>query len=222
MVNPGWELHATHFGPERLEHCLAACDGDDVKAAALYDWNARISAAFWESLGHLEVALRNAIDRQMRVTHLRKGRDGHWIFDEAHELGRDALGQGRHRHPYRDVATAIGRVHGNHKPAVPGQIISELPFGFWHQLVSRRQLALWPDLVAAFPHVHNRSQRTVHDPIASLRALRNRIGHHHRIWAIDLRGKYAELITLAEFIDPSLAVWIDSTSQVRDLIAARP
>ncbi len=63
--------------PEQVEEWLSgprfqayrqACDGDHDKAVALYNWNAEVSAAFMEVLYHLEVLLRNAIDRQFPPT----------------------------------------------------------------------------------------------------------------------------------------------------------
>lgn len=60
------------------------------------------------------------------------------------------------------------------------------------------------------------------DIVESLRALRNRIGHHHRIWAIDVAETYTELHTLAGYIDPDLATWIDDNSRVKAVIAQRP
>ncbi len=104
----------------------------------------------------------------------------------------------------------------------PGQVISELPFGFWHQLVSRRQMFLWPDLAGAFPHMPGRRQSTVSDRIGRLRSLRNRIGHHHRIWALDLAALYGDLLEVAGFIDPELSDWIDAHCDVRSLLARRP
>ena len=189
----------------------------------LYEWNTDLSAAFWESLGHLEVALRNTIDRQMTVRHAARGRAGHWIYDDARELGRDG-GRPPHSHayPYVDINTAINRVRKNSKPTDPGQIISEISFGFWHQMVSKSQMFVWPDLAAGFPNMPGRRQDTVSDIVESLRTLRNRIGHHHRIWAIDVAAKYAEIHTLAGYINPALAIWIDDNSRVTTVIAQRP
>ncbi|MFB2586688.1 hypothetical protein [Herbiconiux liukaitaii] len=187
----------------------------------LYDWNTEISAAFWESLAYLEVALRNALDNRMTQMHAAKGRPGHWIFDDARELGRDGRGPNRHKYPYEDIATAIRRVRTNRQPVDPGQIISEISFGFWHQMVSSRQRFLWPDLVAAFPGSPDRRQSTVHDPIAGLRAFRNRIGHHHRIWSLDIPARYADLLTVAGYLDVDLPGWIDTRSRVTAVLAAR-
>ncbi|TQL56148.1 Abi-like protein [Subtercola boreus] len=211
-----------HFSPARLEHYLAECGGDLSAAMRLYEWNAELSAAFWESLSFLEVALRNAIDREMTSIHARKSRSGHWIFDDALELGRDAGGPSRHRQPYLDVSTAIRRDRSNGMPISPGQVISELPFGFWHQMVSKRQSFLWPDLAAAFPNSPRRSQALVHDPVSRLRTFRNRIGHHHRIWSIDSAGRYADLLVVAGFLDVDLRDWVESRSRIPHLIASRP
>jgi hypothetical protein len=217
-----WQACEHHFAAARLVHYVTECSSNQRRAIELYEWNAAISAAVWESLSYLEVALRNAIDREMQAIHLRKGRAGHWIFDDAREFGRDALGAGKHKQPYRDVATAIDRVRQNKQSLTPGQVISEISFGFWHQLVSKRQKRIWPDLAAAFPHSPNRNQATIHDPVERLRSIRNRIGHHHRIWSLDIAARYADILGVAGYIDPQLATWIDGRSRVHDTLAKRP
>lgn len=217
-----WQFYEHHFAAPRLRHYLAECGGDTAQAMLLYVWTTEISAAFWESLSHLEVALRNAIDRQMNARHDARNRASHWIYDDARELGRDGRGLNRHKYPYEDVATAIRRVRKNNMPVDPGQIISEISFGFWHQMVSRRQVFLWPDLASGFPNMPGRRQDTVSDRVAALRQFRNRIGHHHRIWALDVTARYADLLTVAGFIDTDLAQWIDDHSRVTAVLARRP
>ncbi|MGL5929773.1 MAG: hypothetical protein ACRCY8_12625 [Dermatophilaceae bacterium] len=217
-----WELLHTHFAPARLRHYLRAADGDHSRAEALYQWNAEISGALQVALAHLEVALRNTIDAQLTRRHQRLGRDGHWIFDEHFEFGRDRAGGKDHRRPYVDVAEAERRVRRNRKPLDAGQMISEVSFGFWHQMVSRHQLAWWPDIAGGFPHAPSRDQALVHDPVSDLRQLRNRIGHHHRIWNTDLPRRYDQLLTLTGYISPDLATWIDASSPVREALARRP
>jgi hypothetical protein len=97
-----------------------------------------------------------------------------------------------------------------------------LPFGFWHQLVSRRQMFLWPDLAAAFSHAPSRSPVPVRNRLARLRSLRNRIGHHHRISSLDLAARWDDLLTLANWIDPALGIWIESKARVPAVLATRP
>lgn len=218
---PEWALMRRHFSDERLRLYLIETGGDTDAAAHLYQWNSHCSAVFWEALGYLEVSLRNALDARMTLRQQVRSGTRHWVFDDARQLGRDARGQGRHAHPYQDIATAIRRVQANGKPLDPAQIISELPFGFWHQLVARRQMFLWPDLAATFAYAPNRSPVPVRDRLARMRDLRNRIGHHHRIWSLDLDARWDDLLTLTGWIDPELRDWIETSTPIPAVLAAR-
>lgn len=60
----------------------AFCDGDFASAIALYRWNATITAAFWEPIGHLEVALRNTLAAQLAAPHQRLRRPGPRVKDK--------------------------------------------------------------------------------------------------------------------------------------------
>lgn len=217
-----WAFYERHFAHARLQHYLTRAGGDTASAIELYRWNVAVSGAFWQSLAYFEVALRNALNERMTLRHATRGRSGHWVFDDARELGRDANGPGKHRQPYQDIDRAKQRVRDNRKAMSPAQIISEVSFGFWHQLISRRQMFLWPDLADAFLHAPNRAQPTVQQPVERLRELRNRIGHHHRVWSEDVQGRYDDLLGVAGFIDPDLQSFIDQHSLVPRLIKACP
>lgn len=213
-----WAFYERHFARARLQHYLTRTGGDQVAAMELYRWNAAISGAFWQSLAYFEVAFRNALDARMSERHVVLGRSGHWVFDDARELGRDANGPGKHRQPYKDIAESIGRVKRNRKPLSAAQIISELPFGFWHQMVSRRQMFLWPDIAGAFAYAPNRDQATIQDPVKRLREFRNRIGHQHRVWSEDIQARYDDLLSVAGYIDPDLEKFINERSPVPGLL----
>lgn len=217
-----WQAYQHHFGTPRLSHYLTAGAGDHRRAMELYRWNTATSAVFWESLAYFEVAFRNAVDRRLCERQDQLRRSGHWIFDDARELGRDAKGPGKHSQPYIDIEEAKRRVRRNRKSLDAGQIISEVSFGFWHQLVSRKQMFLWPDLASAFPQAPDRHQVTVHDPVSRLREFRNRIGHHHRIWSEDIAGRYEDLLQIAGFVDPELRTFIDGHSRVPTMLAHQP
>lgn len=217
-----WAFYERHFARARLQHYLTHTGGDQTRAMDLYRWNAAISGAFWQSLAYFEVAMRNALDERMSAWHAAHGRSGHWIFDDARELGRDADGPSHHRQPYKDVAEGIRRVHRNQKPLSAGQIISEVSFGFWHQMVSRRQMFLWPDLASTFPHAPNRDQPTIQRPVAQLREFRNRLGHHHRVWSENVQDRYDDLLEVASYIDPDLMSFIDQRSLVPNLLTKQP
>jgi len=213
-----WAFYERHFSRARLQHYLTRTEGDQSAAMELYRWNVAVSGAFWQSLAYFEVALRNTLDERMSARHTAHGRSSHWVFDDARELGRDADGPHRHRQPYKDIAEAIRRVRRNQKPMSAGQIISEVSFGFWHQLVSRRQMFLWPDLAGAFPHAPNRDQPTIQHPVARLREFRNRLGHHHRVWSENVQARYNDVLELAVYMDPDLKRFIDAHSLVPGLL----
>lgn len=216
-------FHDRHLGAARIAGYLRECGGDPDRADRMYVWNATVAGALGRDLGHLEVALRNALDDRMTARHARLGRPDDWIDDPTKEIGRDRWGAGKHAQPYRDLASAKARVTSNRKPLSHGQVISETTFGLWHQLVSRRwSTVLWPDLAGAFPHAPNRTRETVADPIEALRGLRNRMSHHHRIWPRALGQDRAAVLTVAGYIDPELASWIERQSDVAALLLARP
>ena len=53
------------FSPERLDTYLAVAQGDRERALKLYTRNTELSAAFYGPLQGLEVALRNALHREL-------------------------------------------------------------------------------------------------------------------------------------------------------------
>ena len=63
---PIQSLYTKHFTDGRFGPYLDACSGSEAKAIELYDWNVRVSAALWEILTYLEVALRNRIDERLQ------------------------------------------------------------------------------------------------------------------------------------------------------------
>lgn len=217
-----WAFYERHFAKARLQHYLTACGQDRARAMQLYRWNVNLSAALWASLAYFEVAFRNALDARMQARHLRLNRSGHWIFDDYRELGRDAYGPRRHRQPYKDVVESIRRVRRNNKQLIPGQVISELPFGFWHQLISRKQMHLWPDIAGAFPNAPDRSQETIQRPVARIREVRNRIGHHHRVRPQDAEATFEDIVNVAGFLHVDLRDFITDLSRVSYLLTQQP
>ncbi len=81
MVNSNnWDFYVRHFSEKRLSPYLRQCDGDVDNAMRLYDWNTHVSSVLWESIGFLEISLRNALDNQLQERQSRLHRDTHWIL----------------------------------------------------------------------------------------------------------------------------------------------
>ncbi len=201
------------FSAERLGAYLAHCNGDFIAALDLYCWNSSITAALWEPIGHLEVALRNVLDAQLTARHERLGRPGSWLDDPAQELSDRAR---------EDIATARERVRRKGKRISTGQTISELGFGFWRYLITRKLTRLWPDLAGGFQYAPNRRLGTVEVPLNRLHVFRNRLAHHERIWNRGPADRYEDLLALAGYIDPTLRSWIVGTSRVPQVLSGRP
>ncbi|MBI1758341.1 MAG: Abi family protein [Actinobacteria bacterium] len=202
------------FSATRFAGYLTAVDGDPPAAVALYLWNTHASGAMWETMGHLEVALRNALADRLSQRHTHARKTGSWLTDPHRELDDNARA---------DIAKARQRVATKHKPHNDGQMISELAFGFWRFLLARRYATtLWPDLAAAFPHAPTRARRTLEQPIGRLHGFRNRLAHHERVWTQPLGARYTDVLTVLGYIDPDVATWVDHTSRVPALLTTCP
>lgn len=217
-----WEFTVKHFSVLRMNSYLRTMLGNREMAVQLYRWNSELAAAYWEAIAYVEVALRNLIDEKMTLRQHTLGRDTHWIFDDFFELGRSKNANEPPSQPYKEISDAMRRVRSNRKPMTPDQIISELSFGFWHQMLSKKQLFLWPGLASGFINAPSRSQSYISNLTFEIRNLRNRIGHHHRLDSHSAVFGFQLILQLARAIDEELAAWIVEGSRVDDLIKRIP
>lgn len=200
----------------RFRAFLEESEGDHDQAVALYRWNAKVSAAFLEVLFHLEVLLRNAIDRQFPTAPgddlLSICRPEVWLCDPAlltHES--------RER-----VNEAIQRLTLERRLSTRGRVIASLSFGFWRALFSGRYEDLWRShLRGAFPNGDGR-RRQVNELVSSIGSFRNRIAHHEAIFSLDLAKRHHEQLELAALIDIEARSYVESLSRVGELLLTRP
>lgn len=234
------ELEAV-ISTERFSAYVTATGGDRAGAVALYEWNARISAAFHEILHHVEVIYRNALHQQLAILHSAvAGRPaGAGWFDDPPWLTRNWLTP----QAIKDRDAAVTKAgHTPNRPR-PGKVVAELSFGFWRYLVTPHyEASLWvPALTHAFPHLPaatlDARRRQVEHHVAPLHRLRNRIAHHEpihesgrvsykpkggppvRYSLIDLHDAAIELVG---WIEPPAAAWLADLSQVAAILSARP
>ena len=217
-----WEFTIKHFTLYRMNTYLRSSLGNYERAVALYRWNCELASAYWEAIAYIEVALRNLLDRKMTQRQISLGRSTHWIFDDNYELGRSKDQNVVSTQPFKEIADAMRRVRKNGKPLTPDQIISELSFGFWHQLVSKKQLFLWPELASGFVNAPSRRQSYISNLTLEIRDLRNRIGHHHRLGDDAIESGFKFINQLAGSIDEELVAWIGSNSRINNLLKTNP
>ena len=207
------------FSPERMGTYLQAAQGDREQALRLYTWNTAISAAFYGPLQALEIALRNAMHRELTVCY---GEE--WYDNPAAGLDRWA----RER-----IADARLTAQRTGHTATPSRVVATLAFGFWVALLSTGgrieragpkadyEKTLWrPALRGAFPHRATLTRRQAHKQLDALRALRNRCAHHEPVFARPLREDHDRILEVTGWISPHVRAWIERHSRVSRLLDA--
>jgi hypothetical protein len=212
---PLWHVVERAVSRPRFTGYLQASNHNGALALELYKWNTEISSAFWVQLGHMEIALRNTISNRIRLYSQKIHNEDDWISlaQQKEILARGELLR---------LEEAKGRVASNKKEISFDQIISELPLGFWATLLGKRYRNIWPELAGGFLGLASRDSKELARLVQQARWLRNRIGHHHRIWNIDLKSHHIGILRITHMIDPELERWLSSVSGVPELLKHRP
>lgn len=215
------------LSPGRWQRYLDHCSGDADQALELYEWNVSLSGAVMHDVAHIEVALRNIYDQT--ITSRWQG-DEHWLFDPASPVnapllrsrgGRNLDLNARNR---ASISDATRRVRST--PPTSGQVIAELPFGFWRHLTdAAHEKTLWiPILSWAFPHRADRRQ--VERKLTLINSVRNRASHHEQMFdsrrQTEVIQSQAAIIEIAQMLLPELATYIADTSTVSEVIRRNP
>ncbi len=213
----------------RFSTYLAAAGGSRSRALELYEWNAKLSAAFLHDLSHLEVGLRNACDRQLSAATLPG--DVGWtdpatlltLFPVAMRRDRKAGGS----HDVNKISRGnVERARLNaattpHTPPIPGKVVAELMFGFWTYLFAdAHEKIVWvPHLHKAFPPGTDRNR--LNDALGALRDFRNRVAHHENI----LNGSESErrrIVFVIRLLSADALAHFTANSEVATILANRP
>lgn len=207
---------ASWLGEPRFCAYLEETNGMHERAVALYNWNAKISAAFLEVIYHLEVLMRNAIDRQFPAgdpaATLSILRPDVWLCDAA-----VLTDESREK-----VNEAITRLQRGNKLPTRGRVIASLSFGFWQSLFTGAYEDLWrASLSKAFPNGNGR-RREIASLSGSVLHFRNRIAHHEAIFSSDLGVRHEQILGLAGIIDPEAEQYIAALSRVEPFLAEMP
>lgn len=118
----------------------------------------------------------------------------------------------------RDV---LARLEREGYPREHPRVIAALPFSFWKGLFARRYEHLWRTrLRHAFSGVGLR--REILEPLTSLHLWRNRIAHHDSLLGQDLERRLAEMIDVANAIDPACGQWLAAHTDMAALLNQRP
>lgn len=165
---------------KRMKRYLEAMNNDTKKAMALYRYNLKLSQEMFTIVSCFEVALRNAIDRQLVPLF---GEE--WLKDSISQNGIfdvPRLEESRHI-----ISKAYNRLTHNSSYS-HSKLIAELEFGVWKYMFSPRQYrATGQCLLRIFPNKPRSSAEVqynnsyIFNELDKVNSLRNRIAHHEPI-----------------------------------------
>lgn len=198
------------FSDKRMERYFALYLDNEDKAIKHYQSNLQLTEAFYTSLSVLEVALRNALSRELETM---TGRED-WYAVFPNTPGLTNLN--------RYVTQATKQIAGRHEQITPSKIVAELTLGFWVSLLNTEyERLLWKDLRRAFPYLpkKERQRKKVSAPLNRFRAFRNRVFHNESIcWNIRrVQEIHNELILLLEWINKDLPKWLKDIDRFDDV-----
>ena len=169
------------FSAKRLRKYVNSCGNDTRKAMQLYRLNLRLSQEIFTVISCFEVALRNAIDKQLTATW-----GEHWLRDFSQPNGvfynnaRVERSRGNIDKAYRELMRNGTYSHS--------KLLAEMEFGFWKYMFSNLQYRLSGRvLLRAFVNKPRSSRQNNYDntyifnELDFINNLRNRIAHHEPI-----------------------------------------
>ncbi|MBQ2853268.1 MAG: Abi family protein [Bacteroidales bacterium] len=189
------------FSEKRMERYFILYPNDESRAVKHYQSNIKLTEAFYTSLSVLEVALRNALSRELKTM---TGRDD-WYAIFANTPGLTNLN--------KYITQASKQIAGRHEQITTSKIIAELTLGFWVSLLNAEyERLLWKDLRRAFPYIpkKDRKRKNVSAPLNRFRAFRNRVFHNESIcWNMKkVQEIHDELLLVLEWINMDLPEWL--------------
>ena len=184
-----------------MERYFILYPNDESRAVKHYQSNIKLTEAFYTSLSVLEVALRNALSRELKTM---TGRDDLYVIF-ANTPGLTNLN--------KYITQATKQIAGRHEQITTSKIIAELTLGFWVSLLNAEyERLLWKDLRRAFPYIpkKDRKRKNVSAPLNRFRAFRNRVFHNESIcWNMKkVQEIHDELLLVLEWINKDLPEWL--------------
>lgn len=176
---------------------------NENKAIDHYCSNIELAESFYPCLSVFEVALRNALSRELETMTGRE--DWYTIFSN----------NTRFTNLNRYISQAQKQIIARKENVTPSKVIAELTLGFWVSLLnSEYERLLWKHLRRAFPFMpkHLRQRKNVSAPLNSFRTFRNRVFHNESIcWNLGrVTEIHDELFMVMGWINKDLPIWMKS------------
>ena len=197
---------------------MLTCGDDQDKALDLYKLNIQVSQALYPLLSVLEIALRNAIDRELS----KYFQDNRWLLTQRHKFAnhinltrKDHKGNIVSDHFFTDkLHKAEEKLNFREVPIAHEKLLAELTFGFWIKFFDAGPIKILRGVpLQAFVNKPPIKLASVHSHLNSIVALRNRIAHSEPV-CFDKSGKLClqSLVAYEKNISDTLG-WIDADLQ---------
>ncbi len=189
------------FSTERMSRYYAAHADDETKAMEHYQANIELSSSFYACLSVFEVALRNALNRELTTLFGRPD----WYKIIASKPGLNGLNY--------YIIEAQRHISSRGEIVNASKIVAELTFGFWVSLMnSQYEKILWHDLRRAFPYLPKvrKQRKNVSAPLNNFRVFRNRIFHNEPIcWSKTyIENIHADILEVLSWINKDIPAWL--------------
>ena len=199
------------FSSARMRPYYNRYPGKEKKALRHYRQNILLAEALLPSLSIYEVALRNALIRELE--RMAGHKDWYTYFSTVPAL-KALDGQ---------VNVARRHIIKRGEEVTQDKINGELTMGFWVLLFNAKyERYLWKDLRKAFPHMpkSKRQRKYVSAPLNDIRALRNRVFHNESIsWSLSrLEALHRSILDVCSWINPALPLWIKTVERFDKVI----
>ena len=182
---------------------------DDRKAIDHYRSNIELAESFYPCLSVFEVALRNALSRELQTMTGRE--DWYTIFSDTPGLTN-----------LNRYITQVQKQIINCKESITAsKVIAGLTLGFWVSFLnSEYERLLWKHLHRAFPYMpkHLRQRKNVSAPLNSFRTFRNRVFHNESFcWNLTRVSEiHDNLFLVMEWINKDLPLWLKNIDRFKE------
>ncbi|RSX52234.1 hypothetical protein D2E25_1647 [Bifidobacterium goeldii] len=224
----------------RLQSYLDVTNGDVDAAVALYRWNQEFISVVLKHSSDVEMAVRNALDRQLRLLSVTRYGVSDWIGTDERSTPDeiyDVLGKGIRE------ARAHAKTEAHQRPKshprfgtrpTRDDVLAQLTFGTWdillgsnlsaHESESIPQLLWAAGLHQAFPGVSSADEARHHlcAKLKRIRTLRNRAAHGENLLRVEPERRLSDMLSILAVVDPRFPGWSMQNSRYRAVARLRP
>lgn len=196
-----WQTLEAKLSTPRMSRYLKGHQGNQDHAAQAYVHNMRIAESLVSIFHVLEVALRNAIQREM----VREYQRDDWFEEFDGSTNSDLVSS------YAKVAEARTSLKKRGVTASADDITAELNFGFWTSLFNRKAfLDVSKPLMRVFHYAPKNSKKAdvIRSRLNNARDLRNRCFHHEPLLWQPIFDLHRDITEIVQWIDPGLCAWL--------------